>query len=171
MTPGRRQAPPPRVEPLPGQESVWDYPRPPEVEAVRKALRVEFAGVAVAETIHGLRVIETASPPVYYFPPDDVRIELLEPSPVRTVCEWKGVARYWSVRLDDRFAEDAAWSYAEPRPGYEAIAGYFAFYARKMDACRAGSERVIPQEGPFYGGWITSDIAGPFKGGPGTEGW
>ncbi|HUP19524.1 MAG TPA: DUF427 domain-containing protein [Gemmatimonadota bacterium] len=166
MTSGPR-----RVEPRPGQLSVWDFPRPPRIEAVKKALRVEFAKVTVAETIHGLRVVETASPPTYYFPPDDVRTDLLEPSPVRTICEWKGVARHWSVRVEDRLAEEAAWFYPEPKPGYEPLAGYFAFFARKMDACRVGSERALPQEGEYYGGWITSDLAGPFKGGPGTEGW
>ncbi|MBW3660916.1 MAG: DUF427 domain-containing protein [Gemmatimonadetes bacterium] len=168
---GPFSARPRRVEPLPGQESVWDYPRPPAVERVRKSLRVEFAKTVVAETAYGLRVIETASPPVYYFPSDDVRTELLEPSPVRTICEWKGVARYWNVRIDERVAEDAAWSYPNPEPEYEAIADYYAFYARKMDACYVGSMRALPQEGEFYGGWITSDLAGPFKGGPGTEEW
>ncbi|MDX1622839.1 MAG: DUF427 domain-containing protein [Gemmatimonadota bacterium] len=162
---------PPRVEPLPGQESVWDYPRPPEVERVTRALRVELGGEAIAETAHGLRVIETASPPTYYFPPDDVRTELLEPSPVRTICEWKGVARYWSVRIKERIVEEAAWSYPDPNPGYEAIAGYYAFYAGKMDICRVGAETVLPQEGDYYGGWITSRVVGPFKGGPGSEGW
>lgn len=162
---------PRRIEPLPGQESVWDYPRPPRVEQVRKALRVEFGGVTIAETACGLRVIETANPPVYYFPPDDVRTDLLERSPVRTICEWKGVARYWSLHVDERMAEEAAWSYPDPNPGYEAIAGYYAFYARKMDACRVGSEQALPQPGDFYGGWVTSEIAGPFKGAPGTEDW
>ncbi|MDX1660179.1 MAG: DUF427 domain-containing protein [Gemmatimonadota bacterium] len=162
---------PRRVEPLPGQESVWDYPRPPEIERVKKSLRVEYAKTVIAETVYGLRVIETASPPVYYFPPEDVRVDLFEESPVRTICEYKGVARYWNVRVGDRLAEEAAWSYPDPKPGYEAIAGYYAFYARRVDACFVGSQRALPQEGEFYGGWITSDLAGPFKGGPGTEEW
>lgn len=171
MTPREPGDRPRRVEPLPGQESVWDFPRPPEIERVAKALRVEFAKTVVAETAYGLRVIETASPPVYYFPPEDVRVDLLEESPVRTICEWKGVARYWNVRVEDRLAEDAAWCYPKPEPGYEAIAGYYAFYARRVDACYVGTARALPQEGEFYGGWITSDLAGPFKGGPGTEDW
>lgn len=162
---------PRRVEPRPGQQSVWDFPRPPRIEAVKKALRVELAGVTVAETIHGLRVVETASPPAYYFPPGDVRTDLLEDSPVRTICEWKGVARYWDVRVEDRLAGEAAWSYPDPKAGYEPLEGYLAFFARRMDACRVGSERALPQEGEFYGGWITSDLVGPFKGGPGTEAW
>lgn len=162
---------PRRVEPRPGQESVWDYPRPPRIDAVRKALRVEFGGAVLAETVHGLRVVETASPPAYYFPPDDVRSDLLVASPVRTICGWKGVARFWDARVDERFAEAAAWSYAEPRPGYEALAGYYAFFPRPLDGCWVGSERALPQEGTYYGGWITSDLTGPFKGGPGTEAW
>lgn len=170
MSDGPRRHPP-RIEPLPGQESIWDYPRPPVVERVRKVLKAEFGGTTIAETAYGLRVLETASPPVFYFPPDDVRTDLLEPSPVRTICEWKGVARYWTVRVGERLAGEAAWSYPEPRPGYAELAGYFAFFARKMDACRVGSEAVRPQEGSFYGGWITSDVVGPFKGAPGTEHW
>lgn len=162
---------PPRVELRPGQESVWDYPRPPRVEPVRRTLAVELGGVVVGETARGVRVVETASPPTYYFPPNDVRTDLLESSPMRTICEWKGVARYWTVRVGDRLAEEAVWSYPDPKPGFEGIRDHFAFYARKMDACRVGSERALPQEGTFYGGWITSDVAGPFKGGPGTEGW
>jgi uncharacterized protein (DUF427 family) len=166
-----RAAPPLRVEPGPGQESVWDYPRPPRIEAARQVLRVELARGILAETVHGLRVLETASPPTYYFPPDDVRRELLEPSPVRTICEWKGVAQHWNARVEERLVEEAGWSYRDPKPGYEPIAGYFAFYAGKMDACWVGTEKVIPQSGRYYGGWITSRIVGPFKGAEGTAHW
>lgn len=162
---------PPRVEPGPGQESAWDYPRPPSVEPVRRILRVEFGGLSVAETIAGLRVVETASPPTYYFPPSDVATEFLEPCRLATICEWKGLASHWTIRVGDHAAEEAAWSYPDPRPGYEGIRGYLAFYARKVDVCTVGSEKVVPQEGSFYGGWITSDVVGPFKGGPGTEAW
>lgn len=157
--------------PGPGQESVWDYPRPPRVEPVARRVRVEFGGIVLAETDGAFRVLETASPPVYYLPPADVGIEYLEPSPRSTICEWKGVANYRSVRVGDRFAEDAAWSYPEPNPGYEAIRDYLAFYAGKMDVCTVGGVRVTPQPGRFYGGWITPDIVGPFKGEPGTEMW
>jgi uncharacterized protein (DUF427 family) len=166
-----RAARPVRVEPGPGQESVWDYPRPPRVEAARQVLRVELARETLAETVHGLRVLETGSPPAYYFPPDDVRTDLLEPSPVRTICEWKGVARHWNARVGERLVEEAGWSYRDPKPGYEPIAGYFAFYAGKMDACWVGTEKVIPQPGRFYGGWITSRVVGPFKGAEGTGHW
>ncbi len=167
----RRPPGPVRVVPGPGQESVWDYPRPPRVETARQILRVEMAGVTLAETVHGLRVVETASPPAYYFPPDDVRTDLLEPSSLRTICEWKGVARHWSARVGDHLAEDAAWSYPDPRPGYETIAGYYAFYAGRVDICRVGSEKVVPQSGSYYGGWITSRVTGPFKGSEGTADW
>jgi uncharacterized protein (DUF427 family) len=166
-----RGARPARVEPGPGQESVWDYPRPPRVETARRVLRVELARVVLAETVHGLRVVETASPPCYYFPPDDVRVDLLEPSPVRTICEWKGVARHWTARVGDRVVEEAAWSYADPRPGYEALAGYYAFYAGRLDGCWIGNEKAIPQAGRYYGGWISSRVVGPFKGGEGTDDW
>jgi len=170
-----RERRPRRVEPGPGQESVWDYPRPPAIERARKVLRVGFAGEVVAETAHGMRVLETAGPPTYYFPPDDVRTDLLVPGNMRTICEWKGIARYWSVHVQgdegERVARDAAWSYPDPKEGYEALAGYFAFFAGRVDRCTVGDERVVPQPGDFYGGWITSDVVGPFKGGPGTEGW
>ena len=166
---------PRRVEPGPGQESVWDYPRPPKVERVRRVLRVVFGGEVIAETAHGLRVLETAGPPTYYFPPDDVRTDFLEPGKKRTICEWKGVATYFDVRVEadgeDRVADDAAWTYRDPKEGYEMLEGYFAFYAGPMDRCMVGDERVVPQPGDFYGGWITSDVVGPFKGAPGTEGW
>ena len=167
----RRVERPVRIEPGPGQESVWDYPRPPRIEVVRQVLRVELGGVALAETVHGLRVLETGSPPTYYFPPDDVRVDLLDPSPLRTFCEWKGVARHWNAEVVERRVEDVAWSYPGPKPGYEPLAGYFAFYAGKVDACRVGSEKVLPQPGGFYGGWITSRVVGPFKGSEGTELW
>ena len=133
--------------PGPGQESVWDYPRPPRVESVARRIRVEFGGIVLAETVAAFRVIETASPPVYYLPPADVWTEVLEPSPRSTVCEWKGVANYHSIHVGDRFVEDVAWSYPEPNPGYGAIRDYFAFYAGKMDACYVGGVRVMPQPG------------------------
>ena len=157
--------------PGPGQESVWDYPRPPRVERVDQTIRVEFGGIVLAESDCAYRVIETASPPVYYLPPDDVRTEYIEPSGHSSMCEWKGESRYWSVRMGQHLIENAAWSYPEPWPGYEAIAGYLAFYAGKMDACYVGKHRVTPQPGEYYGGWITPDIVGPFKGEPGTGHW
>ncbi len=166
-----RDRPSDAVRPGPGQESVWDYPRPPRVEPTSKAVRVEFGGAVIAETTRALRVLETSSPPVYYIPPDDVRRDLLVATNKRTLCEWKGWAVYWTLQLGERTVPHAAWSYPEPWPGYESIRDHLAFYAGKMDACTVAGERVTPQPGAFYGGWITSDIVGPFKGGAGTSGW
>jgi uncharacterized protein (DUF427 family) len=158
-------------KPGPGQESVWDYPRPPRIEPVSKRIHVELGGVVLADTTKALRVLETASPPVYYVPLKDVRTEYLAPSRTRTVCEWKGTASYWSVRMGDQFVADVAWSYEHPLRGFESIRGYLAFYAGKVDACFVDDQRVTPQKGGFYGGWITPNIVGPFKGEPGTMGW
>jgi uncharacterized protein (DUF427 family) len=158
------------MRPVPGQESVWDYPRPPRVEPVARRVRVELGGRTIADTTRALRVCETSSPPCYYVPPADVALECLAPSERTSFCEWKGVARYWTVR-GDRVAKDAAWSYPEPYPGYEGIRDYLAFYPRRMDACWVGEDRVAPQPGVYYGGWITPELVGPFKGVPGSEGW
>ena len=160
-----------RQIPGPGQESVWDYPRPPRIEPAGRHIRVELGGVVVAESDRALRVLETASPPVYYIPPQDVRLELLEKSPHRTFCEWKGAASYWTVRAGGREAHQGAWSYETPNAGYEQIRGCFAFYPARMDGCYVGEEKARPQAGRFYGGWVTNDVVGPFKGDPGTEGW
>ncbi|MFN2227287.1 MAG: DUF427 domain-containing protein [Anaerolineae bacterium] len=162
---------PKRIEPGPGQESVWDYPRPPRVEEVDQEVRVVFNGVTVAETRGAKRVLETSHPPVYYIPPEDVRMEHLEPAAGSSFCEWKGRAQYWTVAVGDRRAERAAWSYPDPVARYRAIKDHLAFYAGPMDACTVGGEQVEPQPGGFYGGWITADIVGPFKGSPGTIGW
>lgn len=166
-----RQRPADIVNPGPGQESVWDYPRPPRVESVAKRLCVEFGGMVLADTSKGLRVIETSSPPVYYFPLEDVVLTYLEQTRQSTFCEWKGVAHYWSIQVQDRVATHGAWSYPDPTPGYEIIRNYVAFYPSLMEACYVGDELATPQAGDFYGGWITPEITGPFKGEPGTEGW
>lgn len=162
---------PKRIEPGPGQESVWDYPRPPRVEEVSKRIEVVFNGVKIADTVRAKRVLETSHPPAYYIPVDDVRMEYLVETPGSSLCEWKGWARYFTVEVGDRRAERAAWSYPAPKPGYEAIRDHLAFYPAPMDACTVDGERVVPQPGSFYGGWITSGVVGPFKGGPGTAGW
>ena len=153
------------------RESVWDYPRPPRVEPTPRHVRVEFDGVAVADTRHALRVLETSHPPVYYIPPRDVKLQHLVAEERRTVCEYKGVASYYTLKMGDRVSKNAAWSYHHPAPGYEALTDHVAFYPSLVDACYVDGERVRAQEGDFYGGWITSDIAGPFKGAPGTESW
>ena len=160
-----------RVEPGPGQESVWDYPRPPRVESTSKRIRVVFNGVVIADTVEAQRVLETSHPPVYYIPPKDIRMEYLVGAPGGTFCEWKGHARYYSVVVGERKAERAAWCYPDPAKGYESIRGHVAFYAGAMDKCTVDGERVTPQPGGFYGGWITKEIVGPFKGEPGTAGW
>ena len=159
------------IAPGPGQESVWDYPRPPRVEPVTARVRVEFAGRTIADTTRALRVCETASPPCYYIRPADILMDHLEPSERTSFCEWKGTASYRSVRVGDRHAKDSAWSYPDPDDGFEAIRDYIAFYPRRMDGCWIGAERVTPQHGFYYGGWVTPNLIGPFKGVPGSEGW
>jgi uncharacterized protein (DUF427 family) len=134
-------------------------------------VRVVHHGVVVADTTNAVRVLETSQPPAYYLPPADVRTDLLEPSSRHTVCEWKGVADYWSFVVDGRRVSDAAWSYPQPTGGFAAIAGHLAFYAQKVDECWVDDERVVPNEGSFYGGWITSKVVGPFKGASGTLHW
>ncbi len=162
---------PQRIAPGPGQESVWDYPRPPRLEPSVKQIRVIFNGVTIAETRRAIRVLETSSPPVFYLPPEDIRMEYLSPTPHATFCEWKGRAAYYTVTVGEKQAENAAWYYPNPTPNFTPIRNYVAFYAGKMDACFVDGERVLPQAGDFYGGWITHDIIGPFKGEPGTRGW
>jgi uncharacterized protein (DUF427 family) len=162
----------PQPDPVgPGQESVWDYPRPPAVDPTTEHVIVEVAGQVLAETRRPVRVLETSHPPTYYIPAEDVRFELLEKSSRRTVCEYKGVASYAAVVVGDRRIPDACWWYDEPAPGYEAIAGAVCFYPQRVDRCVVDGEVVRPVDGDFYGGWITSRVAGPFKGGPGTVGW
>jgi len=162
----------PRPDPIgPGQESVWDYPRPPRLEPVTARLTVVLGGVTVAETTSAYRVLETSHPPNYYFPPSHIADGALEPAKGASFCEWKGRARYYSVHGGGLVVHEGAWGYDEPNDAFRAIAGYVAFYASRMDACFVDGELVTPQPGGFYGGWITADIIGPFKGGPGTRGW
>lgn len=163
---------PKRIEPGPGQESVWDYPRPPKVEPSSRRIRVVFNGVTIVDSTNTIRVLETSHPPAYYIPINDVQMEYLHPvAGKRTYCEFKGAASYWTVKVGDNVSEGTVWSYESPNQGYEAIQGYLCFYAGAMDACYVDDEKVQPQEGDFYGGWITSEIVGPFKGGAGTWGW
>jgi uncharacterized protein (DUF427 family) len=164
-------AEPSRVEPAPGQESVWDYPRPPRLEPSRRRLRVIVDGVVVAESNRAVRVLETASPPTYYVPPEDVRTDLLEPAEGQTVCEWKGTASYFHVQAGDRGRRKAAWTYPDPKAEFSEIRDFIAFYPGRVDAAYLGDERVRPQPGRYYGGWVTDEIVGPFKGEPGTETW
>jgi len=162
---------PQRIEPQPGQESVWDYPRPPRLEDSIRRIQVVYNGVTVADTQRAKRILETSHPPVYYIPPEDVRMDLLTSARRTTFCEWKGAASYYTITVDSKTAEQAAWYYPQPNAQYTAIKNYVAFYPSKMDACYVDDERVTPQPGDFYGGWITSEIVGPFKGEPGAMGW
>ena len=162
---------PVRVDPGDGQESVWDYPRPPRLEPANRRLRVVLSGVTIADTVSGLRVLETSHPPNYYFPPADIGVDILSTDDESSWCEWKGQAGYHTVRGADRVVRRAAWSYPNPDPAYAALAGMVAFYPALMDACFVDDEQAQPQPGGFYGGWITQDVVGPFKGGPGTNWW
>jgi uncharacterized protein (DUF427 family) len=155
----------------PGQESVWSYPRPPRLERATAHLVVLLGGVTIAESKDAYRVLETSHPPNYYFPPGDVLDGTLEPAKGASFCEFKGRASYFTVRGGAREVNEGAWSYASPSPSFNAIRDHVAFYAGRMDACYVDGELVTPQPGRFYGGWITSRVAGPFKGGPGSRGW
>jgi uncharacterized protein (DUF427 family) len=151
---------------------VWAYPRPPRLERSPSTVEVRVGDVVIARSEPGraIRVLETASPPTYYLPPADVTPGTLVPSFGRSVCEWKGPARYFAVRVDGREIERAAWAYPEPWEGFEALADHVAFYPGRVE-CYVDGERVQPQEGDFYGGWVTAEITGPWKGAPGTGHW
>jgi uncharacterized protein (DUF427 family) len=152
-------------------ESVWDYPRPPRLEETSRHVVVIHRDVVVAESRRPWRVLETSHPPVYYLPADDVRTDLLEPTSRRTFCEYKGGAAYADLVVEGVRVRDAAWHYPRPASGFAPIAGAYAFYAGRVDRCLVDGEEVVAQPGDFYGGWITSEVVGPFKGGAGTSGW
>lgn len=159
------------IPPQPGQESVWDYPRPPRLERTSKRLQVVFNGVTVADTVRGYRVLETSHPPTYYFPPEDVDQNFVHPAGGSSMCEWKGAARYVTITVNGQTAERSAWYYPTPTTPFAAIKNYFSFYVAPFDACYVAGELVSPQPGGFYGGWVTKDIIGPIKGEPGSMGW
>ena len=155
----------------PGQESVWDYPRPPRLVLDTREVIVMAGNLEIARSRRALRLLETASPPGFYLPARDVRTEFLLPAAGASHCEWKGQAAYWSVRLPAGDALDSvAWSYPQPLEPYAALAGHFGFYPQHL-ACFVGGVRVQPQPGRFYAGWITPDVVGPFKGAPGSGSW
>ena len=160
-----------RIEPEPGQESVWDYPRPPRLEPSPKRIQVVFNGVTIADSQNAQRVLETSHPPVYYIPPNDIQMKYLMPTSQQSFCEWKGNASYYTIAVGDKQAPNAAWYYPEPTSAFADIKDYVAFYPSRMEACYVDGEKVNAQPGDFYGGWITSDIVGPFKGSSGTWGW
>ena len=156
------------IEPEPGQESVWDYPRPPIAKPCNRLVEVRDGDVIVASTTASYRVMETASPPTFYLPPDAVNRELLVDATGHSVCEWKGEAHYLALARDPDLP--IAWTYPRPRARFDTLKDHIAFYPGRI-ACFVDGERVEPQPGRFYGGWITSDVVGPFKGEPGTAHW
>lgn len=161
-----------RITPGPGQESVWDYPRPPRIESVTLPITVEHAGRLIAQAGRSVRILETSHPPVYYLPLESFAPGTLQPNDRTSFCEYKGTAHYWDLVADGRISvRDVGWSYPHPAPPYAALKDHIALYASRVEACFVGGERVVPQAGDFYGGWITSTIVGPFKGPTGTRGW
>lgn len=162
--------PPFAMPPGPGQESVWDYPRPPAIVTDPREVVVLWDDVEIARTGNAVRVCETGHPPTFYLPAESVDAALLEAAGGGSFCEWKGPARYWNVRVGDRVLPSVAWSYPQPLEGGERLAGRFAFYATTL-TCLVDGVRALPQPGGFYGGWITPELAGPFKGEPGSAGW
>ena len=163
---------PPERDPVePGQESVWDYPRPPRVAPTDELVEVVLGGEVVARTTEALRVLETSHPPTYYLPRSAYADGALEPGRGSSFCEWKGRAAYFDLVGGGRRAERAGWTYPDPAAGFEALGDHVAVMPGLVDECRVDGERVTPQAGGFYGGWITSRVSGPFKGEPGTTGW
>jgi uncharacterized protein (DUF427 family) len=160
-----------QIQPGPGQESVWDYPRPPRLETTDAKIVVVFNGVTIAESTRVYRVLETSHPPNYYIPPEDILMDRLVKSDGTSLCEWKGQALYYDIVDGNKHSRRAAWFYDNPSPGFREIRGCVAFYAGRVDACYIDDEMVTPQPGGFYGGWITSRVVGPFKGVAGSSFW
>jgi uncharacterized protein (DUF427 family) len=160
-----------KIKPKPGQESVWDYPRPPRLAESDAHITIIFNNEILADTKNSKRILETSHPPVYYLPPEDIAMKYLKKVSGKSYCEWKGVASYYSVEVGDKILEKIAWYYPDPMSDYSLIKNHIAFYAAPMDQCRVNGEIVKPQPGGFYGGWITSNIVGPFKGNPGSFLW
>ncbi len=155
----------------PGQESVWDYPRPPLLQKTAKSIQVYFNGICIVDTQNAYRVLETSHPPSYYLPPADIKMAHFQPVAGRSICEWKGQAQYYTIVVGKKIAERVAWAYPTPTADFAEIKDYIALYPAPMDKCVVDGELVQPQPGEFYGGWITSDVVGPFKGAAGSWGW
>jgi len=147
-------------------ESVWDYPKPPKVEDTAKSVKIVFNEVVIAETTHAKRVLQTGHPPVYYIPRQDIHMEYLTSTTKTSTCEFKGKAFYYDLKVGTKSVSNVGWSYPEPTKGYESIKDYVAFYPKPMDACYVDGERVTPEPGEYFGGWVTKDIVGPFEGAP-----
>jgi uncharacterized protein (DUF427 family) len=162
---------PKAIKPKQGQESVWDYPRPPKLEPVGETVRVIFNEKVLAQSTEALRILETSHPPTIYIPKKDIDLSMLEEASRNTYCEWKGRGSYYHLLNGDRVVQNAAWYYHNPRNAYKDLKNHIAFYPSKVDQCFIGDEEVEAQAGDFYGGWITSKIVGPYKGGDGTFGW
>ncbi len=158
-----QKRPPFAIAPKPGEESVWDYPRPPKIVTDSRVVTVQSEGITIAETRAAIRILETASPPSFYLPPDSINMDYLKTAEGSSLCEWKGNAQYWDVIVGPKPLRKVAWSYPDPFEDFEEIAGYTSFYPSQLD-CFVGGEKVLPQPGGFYGGWITSEIVGPVKG-------
>lgn len=154
-----------------GQESVWEYPRPPRIEKFVGHVRVTFAGEVIADSNQAHRILETSHPPVYYIPVSDVTMGYLTKTEPSSFCEWKGAAHYYHLKVGAVVSPQVGWGYESPNMAFSAIKDHMAFYAHKVEACYVNDEKVQAQEGDFYGGWITSNIVGPFKGEEGSFGW
>jgi len=162
----------PRPDPAgPHQESVWSYPRPAIAEPCGARIAIMHAGVVLADTTRSIRTLETSHPPSYYIPPADILPGALRRAGGGSFCERKGAAVYWDVVIGDVLLPRVGWSYPDPSPAFAMLRDHVAFYAGPFDRCCVDGETVVPQPGEFYGGWITSGVAGPFKGGPGSWGW
>lgn len=158
------------IEPGEGEESVWNYPRPPVFVEDSREVLVKFGESVIAKTTKAIRVLETASPPTFYIPPSDINFEILTQTAGSSYCEWKGAATYWSLTVGDSTLKNVGWSYETPTSRFASIKSYLSFYPAKLE-CTVDGQRVRPQPGGFYGGWVTDEIIGPYKGEPGTGGW
>jgi len=152
-------------------ECVWDYPRPPALQACTRRVRIELGGRVIADSVDALRILETSHPPTIYVPPADIDATCFEPARGSSYCEWKGIASYLDVVAGERRERAAGWTYRDPVAAYAQLRDHVAVYPGRMDACWLDDERVQAQEGDLYGGWITADVVGPFKGAPGTRAW
>lgn len=162
----------PRPDPVgPGQESVWSFPRPAVAQPCPSRITIEHRGMMIVDTRASIRMLETSHPPSYYVPTDDITPGVLRRAAGTSFCEWKGSATYWDVMVGDEVLPRVGWSYANPSRDFVMLRDHVAFYAAPFDCCRVDGEKVQPQPGDFYGGWITSALAGPFKGIPGSRGW
>lgn len=160
-----------KIIPQTGQESVWDYPRPPRIEPFNGHIRIVFNDDIILDTKQAFRILETSHPPTYYLPEDQFKKGIFVSNPVTSYCEYKGLARYYDIVLKGKKARQAAWYYPDPSVSFKAIKNFVSIYAHLMDSCYVNGEKVKAQQGDFYGGWITSNIVGPFKGAAGTSGW